>query len=185
MYRINLHPEYVEHRRRARQRLVHTIFFSTLLGLQLLLVGSLILSAFLLEEQVRILGTAVPRLDRSVSGLGAPAPERDVARRLFAVRQERIEWSPMLAALADEISDSLAVVRIEGEVASPRDPAGLLIQGRSEDPQARLGQVTRFIDGLRGDARLADRFPEIRLGTIKGDQAGQFQVICTPPGGGG
>lgn len=184
MYRINLHPEYEERRRRTRQGLLQTVLFSVLLGCQLLLVGSLILSAVLLDEQVGILTSAVPRLERSVADTIDAGRDRHLARQLFQVRDQRIEWSPILVAMAEVIPDSLEVVSIEGVSATPKDPASLLIRGHGDEPRARLDQVTRFIEGLRQDPRVVDRFSDIRLGTIKGDEAGQFQVICSPGGGG-
>ena len=67
MYKINLYPEYRQHRQSARARAASTAVFFSLLGLEVVLVGALILSGTLLGEQVDTMSADVNRLEERLA----------------------------------------------------------------------------------------------------------------------
>ena len=183
MFKISLYPEYHLKKRAARQRTVRMALLLGLLGLEVALIGSLVLSASLLQEQTAAARHALPRLSEQLRTVDEMQPEVELAQQILKLRSARIDWSPKLAALGQQIDPSLRLVEVTGQAAAEKRPARLEMGGEVRERDANLEQVSKFIDELRADQRITADFTGIRLGTLKGGTANRFRVICTRQGG--
>jgi hypothetical protein len=182
MYRINLYPEYQDKRRAARRRASATAGLLGLLGLEVLMVGALVLSDKLLSDQANALREELPQLTVSLQTVSRERPELDLALELLAVRTGRIDWSPMLAALADSGDKMLTFVELKGESVTKHRGASLVLSGEALGSEEHLEQVAAFMERLRRDERLSGVFGDIALGNIRGGGSGEFDLICQPVG---
>jgi hypothetical protein len=178
MYRINLFPEALEKRKEGRRRVGRTLIVSALIGLEavlLLLVG---LSGLLLREQASSLRADVERLATRSSRVSQPSPELEITRAMLSTRAGRIDWSPKLAALPRAIDASLLLTEVTAQTGEKGRPTRLEITGSIRSEGGGMEPVSRFLESLRSDPFLADDFPVIKLGTIEGEGAGRFQILC-------
>jgi len=156
---------------------------SVLLGVEAVLVVSLGLSAILLGERAEGLAESVRQLAGRVSAEHEPNPALPVALEILQVRSQRIDWAPKLAALSGCIDNSLRLGEAHGQTKSRDREAQLELRGliRGRDPQVEV--VSRFVEALQEEPRIAEEFGHVQLGTIEG--ADRFHIICRPAGGGG
>jgi hypothetical protein len=182
MYRINLHPEFAENRRSARQAAARTAFAVGLLGGEAILLVSFVVSGILLREQASTLRAALPRLRAQVSVGEAPNPDVDLARMILQTRRERIDWSPKLAALSERLPPSLILREVRGETETRRSPGRCRIEGQIRSSGAGLEAVTVFLERLRLDSRFSADFPRIELGRIRGTESDEFEIACETAG---
>jgi len=180
MFKINLYPEHDSKQHNARVRVARKGILVGLLGLELLVVGSLYLSASLLSDRADQLKDMLPGLQSRISAYKQPGPELEIARQMLQLRDQRIDWAPKLAAMSEIIPLSLQLERLNGHIELKREPAKLELEGKVVRGKDHLEQVTEFIASLQDDDRISAKFPGVHLETLKGDQSGQFQVVCGP-----
>ena len=80
--------------------------------------------------------------------------------------------------MSEVIPPSLQLERLDGQIDIKREPAKLELEGKVIRGGDHLEQVTDFISSLQADSRISTKFPGVRLETLKGDQSGQFQIVC-------
>ncbi|MBC8423608.1 hypothetical protein H8E07_05755 [bacterium] len=180
MYKINLYPEYRDSRKAAKTRAASTAILFSLLGLEIVLVGALVLSDSLLRERSASLRSDLVQLEQRVAKETLDRPELSQALDLLEVRSDRIDWSPKFAALAEHIDESLVLMELDGRAFTNRERASLTISGQYRTDQGSLGTVSTYLDRLRGDGRLHGDFPQITLGNIRSDGKGEFDLLCAP-----
>ncbi len=178
MYRINLYPEYQHNRRLAKARTLTMGVLVILLGLEIMLVGVLLVSDRLLRERAALLRDDMPVLSARVQSLTHPRPELDLARELIAYRSGRIDWSPKLAALSEHCGSSLLFIEVQGRGRSQHEQPRLMIRGEARRHANSLEAVTEFMQRLRRDDRLRGEFDDIGLGNISDGESGEFEVSC-------
>jgi hypothetical protein len=139
----------------------------------------LIISSFLIKEQVQSLTGDVTRLSELTDAETDSFPEVDIARGILKLRNNRTEWAPKLAALSTQIDRRLRLHELEGKVRIKKQPARLEITGMMREGGS-MQTVFGFIESLRADPQINDDFPEIRLGNLEGGGAGRFLLTCTP-----
>lgn len=180
MYRINLYPEYATNRRRSRQRMLYTGLLSALVAAAALLVGTLLLSAELLGDQQAQLRGSIRRLEAALSTGVSGSVQLDVARELFRRRSQRIDWSPKLASLSQQIDDRLRLTEVSGRTTSKGRHALLEIDGELRGRERDTEAVLHFVESLGQDRRITGDFATVRLGTIEWSGGSRFQVLCQP-----
>ena len=178
MYRINLYPEYRESRRAQRRKAASTAVLFSLLGIEILLVGALVLSDSLLREQVTSLRSELPQLQERVAGMGHDTAELDFAMDILDVRAGRVDWSPKFSALAEHIDGSLVLLEMSGRTPRSGDNTKLEVNGDYMGKGTNLTTVSAYLDLLREDARLNGDFMSITLGNIRGGGSGEFDIVC-------
>jgi len=183
MYKISLYPEFHLKKQRAKLSLLRTTLLITLLGLELSLVGSLIMSAALLREQASNLEHVVASLTTYAQEVGQADAALDVAQAMLTIRGTRIDWSPKLAALGEKVGSDLLLEQVTGNIAGDRRPAQFELTGGAQGNAAQLEDVSAFIEALRSDSRVVVDFPKIKLGTLKGEGEGNFHLTCEPAEG--
>ena len=184
MYKINLHREYFEKRRQARAQALGTGLAAGVVGIAILLIGTLAVSAVLLREQARSLREEKVRLTNQVQALATPRPEIETARQILELRQSRVDWSPKLTGISERIDRSLMILDLTGQAAQGGRPSELAMTGMVRYGAGQMEAVARFMEALRADPRIKSDFPEVKLGTLEGADTGKFQVVCGSMGGG-
>ena len=182
MYRVNLYPELEGRRQAERDRLRQTIALASLAGLQLLLIGSLLLSGMLLQDRATRLRAENARL-ASLAHATAQSPEVLVARQLLAARQARVDWSPKLAALGRLVEAPLILSNVIGQADLRGRGARLDVQGRIRSV-GQTESVLQLVESLRKDPAMARDFPQVRIGSVSGEESDRFKVVCEPAGKG-
>jgi hypothetical protein len=182
MFKVNLYPEREEKRRLARRKAMTTAAISGVLGINAVLVGSLILGATLLQERCRTLGDEVARLQAIADRKGTKAPGLELTRELFQLRQERVEWSPLLASIAENIPSSLVLEEIQGQTTHGRMQSRFDMNGLGRGGTVAMADVSGFVNHLRDDPRVNRAFPDVALGSVR-SETGEFQVVCEQPAG--
>lgn len=179
MFRVNLYTEREEKRRLARRRAGQTAVIAVILGVNAILVGALGLGASLLQERRDALAGEISRLESMVSRGDRDDATLEQARELHVIRLARLEWSPLLAGVAEALPPSLLLGEIQGQAAHNRVRAHLEFSGVTRNGAGDVGGVSDFVGGLRADPRVTDGFPEITLGSIRSG-SGDFQVYGDP-----
>ena len=182
MYRINLYPEYQLARRDQRRRARQTAVVTALLGVELLLVGALVLSDATLRQRIGAVSAELPGLQVSLAQNDDPCPGFTTAQRLAELLESRVVWAPKLAALADRGGRRLEFTSVSGRLEAKGRGAWLSIAGACKS-DGGLIDVRRFVTALRGDARVSRDLPVVALGNVEGDREAEFEVRCRNQGG--
>ena len=178
MYKVNLYPEYFDRRREARQRVILTGALSALAALGLLLIVSLAVSARLLEERAGQLRAEIPKLESQLQAAQAPNPDFDTAQQLLKLRQDRLAWSPKLAALATGIGPSIRLLEVTGSSKRKGEPPKLSLVGVTAHSRAGMEPVVAFMDALRSEPTVSTDLPNIQLENLKGGGSSRFRIVC-------
>ncbi len=178
MYRINLYPEHADKRRRTQGRMLRMAVLTTVIAFEAVLIVALVITGVLLHERAGALQAEITHLSTDLQSQVQPRPDLEVARELLGLRRARIDWSPKLAALSQQIEPRLTLTSITGRAPDNVHPAAFEIAGRVRDERTGVEAVSRFIAALRADRRLNADFPEIQLGNLGGGSAGKFKVSC-------
>ena len=184
MYRINVYPEYERKRRDRRSSHVHGTLLGLLFGACLLLIGGLMLSAHLLQVRAEALRASTLRLTTLVETTAAARPEIQTAQSLLRLRKGRIDWSPKLAAVADQIGPTIQLTRVDGQFQTKGTPAVLRLTGAVAERTTQLEHISQFMTALAEDRRIAQELPSVQLGNLKGSEDGRFVITCTAGEGG-
>ncbi len=179
MYRINLYPEYQLARRAMRRRARVTALLTTLLGIELLLVGALLVSDVILRERIASLRNELPALTLRLEQNGRPCPQYELAREMVDLLAQRVVWAPKLAAVAERTGGGIGLTAVSGHAARRDGPPELTIEGACRDDSG-LAAVTDYIESLRRDDRFRSDLPSVALGTLRGDAGAEFEVLCRP-----
>jgi hypothetical protein len=147
-------------------------------GLEVLLAAGLALSAHLLREQESGLAAEAARLSEVIGARKSPPVIDDPTRELIALRAARRDLTPKLIAIAERCQAGTVLSGIELKGGSKRGGT-LRLTGEIRPSREAMPVVTRLIDDLKGDRRIAADFPQVRLG---GFQEATFQVTCSDTG---
>lgn len=180
MFKVNLYTEREEKRKRARRQAATTAAISVVLGVNALLVVSLVMGASLLQERYRALEGEVTRLQSMVEHNGDKAPGLELTRELFQLRHDRIEWSPLLASIAENIPSSLILDEVQGQTEHGHVQSHFEINGLGRGGSVAVTDVSGFVNHLRDDQRVSAAFPNVTLGSVQ-SETGLFQVVCERP----
>lgn len=184
MYRINLYPEYVFRRQQARSRTMRLAVQASLMGVVLLVIGSLSLSALLLHDKMSSCNQQITSQTELLMGTTEQRRALALADEVVALRNTRIDWSPKLAALSERIDPNLILVEFKGNIADRGQPARLEIWGEALKDEVQISVFSNFVEVLRDDERFVQDFPGLQLGGIKDGKRTRFQVICISEQGG-
>jgi Tfp pilus assembly protein PilN len=176
-YRVNLYREREERAIRFRQGLVRGVLMGTVVGVEVLLVGVLVVTGANMHRQGE-------QLRHSVSVLQTQAREKpDEAglaelRTLIRARLDRVDWATLLTRVADAVPPQLVLTEIRGGMGGQRGRMdGIELEGHQVGSGADLAPVLSFIETLKADSLLAQSYPVVDLGTAKG-QGNTFQIVC-------
>ena len=177
IYRVNLYQERGARASRIRRGVVRGTLLGLAIGVEILLIGFLVVSGFQIRERAR---QVEARLAGSAAAAEAsPDPARaDLARELIQLRVRRVDWTPMLEAAAGGLPPDIILSKIEGETSVGRGSRMLLnLEGRVTGSAEHLEPVIAYMQGLRDSTVITRTFPFVGLGTAQGDRGG-FQIVC-------
>jgi Tfp pilus assembly protein PilN len=176
-YRVNLYPEREERAGSLRRHLLRGALFGVVAGVEVLLIGFLIVSGFQLRERVQSETRAV----EEVEAAARPVPEAAdvaVARSLVQTRVARVDWSGVLLAVSGALPRNLILTRVEAGAGGLQSGLnGLNLEGRISGGGTDLTPVLGFMQALRESAAVTARFPQVDLGTAPSQTDQTFQVI--------
>lgn len=184
MYSINLYPEFVERRNMARLRVVKTAILAAFSGIVFLAIGSLVMSAFLINDRVASLSEIVGHQTDRIQNQSALELELVSAREMLEIRSKRIDWAPKLAMLSEKLTDDLQIVEFEGATQRGKTKKKLAIIGETGSEDVQISVFTEFVDLLRIDPRLSNDFSSLRLGSVGGGAGTRFQILGDDSEGG-
>ncbi|MBM3285861.1 MAG: hypothetical protein FJY88_00700 [Candidatus Eisenbacteria bacterium] len=185
-YRLNFYRDYHLRRRLARRRTYWTAAVTVLIGIEVVIVGVLVLSSVLLGQQVDALRGEISRVSLRTQDLSVATPEAETARALLEIRRGRIDWSPKLTAVSSCIDRQLRLESLVGQVSEKGRPPRLVLGGVIRSGGDQAAPVSRFMEAMRRDPSIAADLPEVRLGAMDASDAGEsrFQIVCETRGGG-
>ena len=184
-YRVNLYREREARGERVRKGVLRGAALGIVVAAEVLLIGALVISGFQFRERAQSLRRTVESLESRIEpyreDAGLPA-----ARALLQNRVERVDWSVIMAALAENTPDNVVLTKVRGGRETGRGGLnGLEIEGRITGGARDLSPVIAYVDSLRSNPVLTARFSRIDLGEARGGTGQNFQVICRPSGEGG
>jgi hypothetical protein len=178
MYELNLYPEQGEKKRIARAVSARASVLCALVGIELILICTIGISNRMLSEEAGFIRHDIDLLGSS-AGTNATIDTRlAVAQEIISIRSNRVEWATKLAAISRDLAPGLVLVNVTGQVTSGESSV-LQIEGRIAGNVQEVEAVSRFVEGLRSERELTRDFPQVRLGTIAGDDVPRFQIRCT------
>ncbi len=178
MYRINFYPEFVERRLARRRRILRTTLVAGLVGLEGMFVAFLAVSGMLMRERTDAARQDAGRLAATLRTRSGPRPEIEDALALLQIRQQRIDWSPILAGLSNRIDPSLRLTEVTGRVSGKEHGARIELTGLLRAGSTSTLPVSRFLSALQADSAVARTFDEIKLGTLGQGGSDRFRIVC-------
>ncbi|MBU1699086.1 MAG: hypothetical protein KJ970_17105 [Candidatus Eisenbacteria bacterium] len=178
MFKINLYPEYIENRRLAKERMIYTIVLSAMTTIGILIIFLLLLSASLVRERTNAIRAEVARLADQVNRKTEMQPGTKLILELLEARENRINWSPKLAAVSRLINPSLQLEGMNAELAQRGHSVSFQLSGFFLSGGSDMESISEFVEALRGDPRIASDLPDVTLGNLQGRSSSRFQVFC-------
>jgi hypothetical protein len=179
MYRLNFYRESAFLSAASRRRVLQLGLGVALLGTAVLLVGLLMVSVRQLQDRAAQVRAATERLQARAQGVAATTEtDLELAWSILKVRQERVDWAPQLAAVAETIGPELVLVGLKGQGPGARQAVALEMTGRFSRGEAQLDAVTGFVENLRRDERIAGALPVCRLGEVREGAQSGFTITC-------
>ena len=176
-YQVNLYPERVQRTALVRRGILRGSILGAILGVELLLVGLLVISGFQVRGRVSDLRASIAALDvrsREVS----ETPEIRIARQIVQARLARVDWAVTLDAVARTLPSDLILAKIEAGTGRGRGSMdGMDLNGRTIGGSTDLNSVIGFMQTLRDNEAVTRRFSLVDLGTASSQGRQEFQVV--------
>lgn len=150
---------------------------ASLAGLQLILIGSLVLSGMILSDRAELLRQENARLTARIESAGSPRPEVLIAGQILAARQARVDWSPKLATIPRKMDSALILSNLVGQADLRGRGSRLALQGRVR-AGGQSESVMRLVESLRTDPAMTRDLPLVRVGSVGGEGLDRFEVVC-------
>ncbi len=184
MYSLNFYPEYLERRKESRKRVFKTAAVAMLSGLIFFSIGSLVLSAIIINGRLSLASSYVAEQNSRIASQTALETELLSLREMLDIRAQRIDWAPKLAMLSEKMHEDLQIVDFDGCNDRGKKPKKLTILGESRNKDLQISVFTEFVDILSIDPRLSNDFANLRLGSVGGGAGNGFQIIGDDSEGG-
>ena len=176
-YQVNLYPERVQRAVEVRRGILRGSVLGVTIGVELLLLGLLLISGFELRSRAGEARAAIAVLEARAAEAPETAEVR-LARQLVQARLARVDWSATLETVARTLPGNLVLARIDAGSGRGRGSLeGMDLVGRSLGGSGDLGPVIAFMQALRDSAAVTRQFPLVDLGTAGGRDRQDFQVV--------
>lgn len=180
-YRVNLYREREEKALRFRQGLLRGAILGSAVGVEFVLIGILLVSGVEIHRRVVELRSSVTRLELQSRNKPDNEGLMDL-RKLVRSRVSRVDWTSTLDRVAASIPPGVVLTEIRGGIGGQRGRMdGMELEGRVIRESRDLSPVFVFMEALKADSVIVNRFPSIDLGTAEG-QGNSFKIICRPEG---
>lgn len=180
-YRVNLYREREERALRLKRGLIRGVALGVVVGLELVLVGLLVVSGFEMRSRAHELTRSASAVESRIDHV-SDNPEYWEARRLVQARLDRVDFAALLHSINQAMSDEVILTEVRGGRGGNLGRVdGLELSGRVRGGEGDLSPVFAFMEALRADSVLTAVYPVIDLGKAKG-QANNFRITCRPDG---
>ncbi len=182
-YQVNLYPERLQRAAVVRRGILRGSILGIVVGVDLLLIGFLIVSGFQVRGRVRDLHASIAALESHTHEAPETAEAR-IARQLVQARLGRVDWATTVEAVAGALPDDLILAKIDAGTGRGRGNLdGMNLEGSILGGSRDLNTVLLFMQALRDSPRVARQYPVIDLGTAGGVGLQDFEVVLrkTPP----
>jgi hypothetical protein len=174
-YRVNLYRERGERAGRFRRGLYRGSVVGVVVGVEILLIGLLLVSGFQLRERSAEAQRLIQAMKKQTAA-GGELPGAQAGRAILRERVARVDWATTLAHVAAAVPDRLVLSEIEGEARPGGGRQEMSVKGKLAHG-GDLGPVFEFLSALRADSVLVTTFPSIDLGTAHGEGEQTFIVL--------
>ena len=123
-YHVNLYPERLQRAAVVREGILRGSVLGIVVGVDLLLIGFLIISGFQVRGRVRDLRVAVAALETHTHEAPETAEGR-IARQLVQARLSRVDWATTVDAVARTLPNDLILTKIDGGTGTGRGRGNL------------------------------------------------------------
>ncbi len=182
-YQVNLYPERLQRAAVVRRGILRGSILGIVVGVDLLLIGFLVISGFQVRGRVSDLRASIVALEAHTH----EAPETSQARlaqQLVQARLDRVDWATTVAAVARALPNDLILAKIDAASGRGRGNLdGLNLEGSILGGSLDLNPVIVFMQTLRDSPTVGRQYPRIDLGTASGVGLQDFEVVLrkTPP----
>jgi hypothetical protein len=150
---------------------------AAVISLEGLLILILAVSGWILRERAQALHSENAQLETRLQAASPPGPGLQVAREMMLVRLQRIDWTPKLAAISEDIPPGLRLDQITGQFGIKGAPR-LELKGHVRAGAADMPSVSRIMEAFGRDRRISESFPETKLQTLEAGEGGRFLIAC-------
>jgi hypothetical protein len=176
-YQVNLYRERLQRAAVVRRGILRGSVLGGLVGLDLLLIGFLVISGFQMRARARDLQATI-NAARTEAKPAAETRETTLARKIAETRLGRVDWSVVLGAVASALPNDLILTRIDAGNGSSRGTLdGMNLEGRLLGNTHELNSVIDFMQALRDSSSVSAQFPLVDLGTAGGQGLQAFEVV--------
>jgi Tfp pilus assembly protein PilN len=176
-YQVNLYPERLQRAAVVRKGILRGSVLGIVVGVDLLLIGFLVISGFQVRGRVSDLRASIALLESRTNKAAEPAGGK-IARQLVQARLNRVDWATTLDAVARALPNDLILTKIDTGTGRGRGNLdGVNLEGRVLGGSRDLTPVMVFMKALRESPQVARQYPSIDLGTASGVGLQDFGVV--------
>jgi Tfp pilus assembly protein PilN len=176
-YQVNLYPERLQRAAVVRKGILRGSVLGIVVGVDLLLIGFLVISGFQVRGRVSDLRESIALLESRTR----EAPETSggrIARQLVQTRLNRVDWATTLDAVARALPNDLILTKIDTGTGRGRGNLdGVNLEGSVLGGSRDLTSVMVFMKALRESPLVARQYPSVDLGTASGVGLQDFGVV--------
>jgi Tfp pilus assembly protein PilN len=176
-YQVNLYPERLQRAAVVRKGILRGSVLGIIVGVDLLLIGFLVISGFQVRGRVSDLRESIALLESRTR----EAPETSggrIARQLVQTRLNRVDWATTLDAVARALPNDLILTKIDTGTGRGRGNLdGVNLEGSVLGGSRDLTSVMVFMKALRESPLVARQYPSVDLGTASGVGLQDFGVV--------
>ncbi len=115
-YHVNLYPERLQRAAVVRRGILRGSILGIVVGVDLLLIGFLLISGFQVRGRVRDLRASIVALEARTHEAPETAQGR-IARQLVQARSSRVDWATTVDAVARALPNDLILTKIDAGAA--------------------------------------------------------------------
>lgn len=178
-YQVNLYPERLQRAAVVRKGILRGSVLGIVVGVDLLLIGFLVISGFQVRGRVGDLRASIALLESRTHEAPETAEGR-IARQLVQARLGRVDWATTLDAVARALPNDLILTKIDTGTGTGRGRGnldGVNLEGSVLGGSRDLNSVMVFMQALRESPLVARQYPSIDLGTASGVGLQDFGVV--------
>jgi Tfp pilus assembly protein PilN len=160
-----LYPERLQRAEVVRRGILRGSILGVVVGIDLLLIGFLVVSGFQVRDRVHDLRATIVALESHTHEAPETAEVR-IARQLVQARLKRADWATMVESVARALPNDLILAKIDAGTSRGRgNLEGMNLEGSILGGSRDLNSVLIFMQALRESPMVARQYERIDLGT--------------------
>lgn len=176
-YQVNLYPERLQRAEVVRRGILRGSILGIVVGIDLLLIGFLVISGFQVRSRVQDLRASIVALESHTHEAPETAEVR-IARQIVEARLKRADWATMVGSVAKAVPNDLILAKIDAGTSHGRgNLEGMDLEGSILGGSRDLNSVLVFMQALRESPLVARQYERIDLGPAGGAGLQGFEVV--------